>query len=515
MLTVFTLFLSLSPAPQEGNAPQEEAAPARAQEAESPVGSHAEWNQFRGPGGRGVARDAAEHPPENPTRYPTELDSGKELLWEAALPPGHSSPVLYGENVFVTGFRNERLETLCLDRESGEVRWRRALEPTGSERLHRVNSEASATPATDGERVYAYFGTFGLIAYNVDGEEVWRRPLEAPNNTFGSAASPVLANGRLLFLHDANDGSFVEAINPVDGATLWRRERTDFKSGWSTPTVWERDGRLEVLVYGVWWLTAYDFETGEELWSVPGLTDEPIVMPAAGEGLVFVTSYNMKTNTEVIGLPEFAALVEELDQDGDGSLDAKEAEANESVLSRHDADGEGDHPLRIFFRFLDEDRDGEITSTEWKKIVEWVDGFAHANGVIAIRPAAGEGDAAEIAWSYPHGVPECPSPLFYEGRIYLVKNGGLVTCLDARTGALEFQERLDARGPWYSSPVAAGGCVYAASARGVVTVFEAAGELRVKGQVDLGERIMATPALSAGVVYVRTESRLLAFARRE
>lgn len=460
------------------------------------------WNQFRGPDGRGLASDGEP--------LPAVLDPEKNLLWKCALPPGNSSPCLWGERVFLTGYEDEKLTTFCVARKSGEILWKRGLACSEVERAHRINTPTSSTPSTDGERVYAYFGSFGLICYDFAGEEVWRRELEVPENMFGTAASPVLAKGKLIFVSDSNEGSYLEAIDPKSGETLWKTERKGQLSGWSTPSLWQRDGVDELLVYGNWWMTAYDLKDGSMRWSVPGLADEPIVMPAVGSGLVFVTSYNMGENQEVIGLPDFSELLEQLDEDDSGDLDQAEAAKNASVLSRYDGEGEGDHPLRIFFRFLDEDKSGTITAEEYPKLVKWLDDFEHINGIVAIRPDNGEGQA-ELAWQYPRGVPECPSPLYYDGRLYLVKNGGIVTCLDAKSGDLIFTGRLGSRGPNYSSPVLGDGKIYCASAKGVVSVIEAGRELKVLANNDLGERIMSTPALVAGVVYVRTDESLYAF----
>jgi outer membrane protein assembly factor BamB len=468
----------------------------------APGGDAAEWGQFRGPDGRGVARDRRP--------LPAVLDTEHNLLWSQVVPAGLSSPCVAGERLFLTGAEERRLETLCLDRSSGALLWRRAVEVEELERAHRINGAASPTAVSDGERVIAYFGSFGLICYDLDGGEQWRRVLPVAENSFGTAASPIFARGRLIFNRDTNTESFLEAIDPATGETVWRVERPASKSGWSTPAVWRRAGVDELLVYGPLWLRAFDLADGKELWALPGLTDEPCTTPASGEGLVFVTSYNMKTNPEVLGLPSFAELVAEYDRDGDGQLNREEANENDSVLSRFDADGEGDHPLRIFFRFLDADEDGRLSETEFQKLVDWIDGFDFANGLLAVRPAKG-GGAAEVAWQHTRGVPECPSPLYYDGRVYMVKNGGIVTCLDARTGELRYQSRIDSRGPCYASPVAGDGKIYTASAHGVITVLAAGDELDILAHNDLGERIMATPALADGVVYVRTESALYAF----
>jgi outer membrane protein assembly factor BamB len=164
----------------------------------------------------------------------------------------------------------------------------------------------------------------------------------------------------------------------------------------------------------------------------------------------------------------------------------------------------------MFFRFLDEDRNGTIVEKEWEKIFGWLGAFEHANAIFAIRPATGE-KPAEVVWQHNQGVPECPSPLYYRGLLYLVKNGGMVSCFDAATGEVHYRERLDSRGPHYASPVAGDGKIYSASARGQVTVFEAGETLKVLARNQLGERIMATPALVDGKVYVRTETNLYAF----
>lgn len=460
------------------------------------------WARFRGPDGAGIAQGV----------YPAELDP-EEARWKTALPRGHSSPCVVGDRIFLTGEAGKgELETLCLSLDSGEILWRRAVEPKYAERLHDIHSPATPTPCSDGEVVIVYFGGLGLLAYDLDGKELWRREVEEASNTFGTGSSPVIVDGKLCFVRDVNEGSFLEAMDPATGEVQWRAERSKFISGWSTPGLRRTTTGTELLVYGATRLVAYDMESGKERWSVPGLTDEPIVTPVVIGDRVFLSSYNMKTNTEVLGLPSFEEISKELDQDGDGTIDAEEAKANKSVLSRHDADGEGDHPLTIFFRWLDGDKNGELDAGEWKKIEGWVDGFSHLNGMLAIQPGGAEAPA-EILWQHERGVPECPSAVGYEGRLYFVKNGGIATCLDAATGDILFEGRTGARGPCYASPVAADGKVYTTSARGQVVILKAGSELEVLSQTDFGERIMATPALVNGRVLLRTEQHLYAFGR--
>ncbi|MEQ8767246.1 MAG: PQQ-binding-like beta-propeller repeat protein [Planctomycetota bacterium] len=456
-----------------------------------------DWNRFRGPDGRGVS---------DGTALPVDL-SPERVAWKHSIPPGLSSPCLIGDRLFVTGHEGQRLSTSCLDRETGAVLWKRSVVAEALERHHEINSPASPTPCSDGERVVSYFGSFGLVAYDIEGDELWRRPLPMPKNGFGTAASPVLAGGRLVFVNGAPADPFVEAMDPATGESIWKVEQN---VGWSTPAIWHRDGVDEVLVQGIWWLKAYDLRTGEERWAVPGLTDEPITTPVTGDELAFLTSYNMNDNPEVIGLPSFDEMLAQYDADGDERLNREEAERNESILSRFDADGEGDHPLRLFFRFLDRDKSGDIARDEWQKIFDWLGQYQHVNALLAVRPGKGD-TGAEIAWQHGRGVPECPSALCYRGSVYLIKNGGILTCLAAANGEVRYRERLEAQGPYYASPVAGDGKIYLASARGEVTVLAAGETLDIVSTSDLGERLMATPALGRGEVFFRTEGHLIAF----
>jgi outer membrane protein assembly factor BamB len=350
---------------------------------------------------------------------------------------------------------------------------------------------------------------FGLITYDHSGKEIWRHKTGFPENTFGSAASPILTDGKLILVRDTNTDSQLIPLSAETGEMVWTRDREGFASGWSTPTIRGSDGRDELLIYGVWWLNAYDPRDGSELWSMPGLSDEPIITPALDGGLVFVTSYNMKSNTEVERLPTFEALLAAHDEDWDGLLNREEASKNVSGLSRNDADGEGDHPLRIFFRFLDENGDAQLSADEWPKLVEWLASMKHHNALLALRPKIGESKPA-IAWRFERGVPECPSPLAHAGRTWMIKNGGIVTCLRTANGEVLYEGRLGSGGPYYASPIFADGKLFAVSARGVISILKEGDELDVIDQCDLGERVMATPALVGGDNYIRTESSLIA-----
>ncbi len=416
------------------------------------------WAQFRGPQGSGIAADGP--------ALPAEFNDQKNLIWKTEIGKGNSSPCIWGNRLFLTAFEGKTLQVLCLDKETGK--------------------------------------------------QIWERRLPAPPvNMYGTASSPILAGGRLVFFVDMRKDSWIEAADPKTGETIWKTDREGFTGSWSTPLHWKNGGVDEIVIYGIWWMKGYDLKDGTERWSLPGLTDEPCITPVIGGGLIYLTSYNMKNNPEVLGLPYFSDLLDEYDTNKDGQLSREEIKDNKSVLSRYDADGEGDHPLRGFFRYLDEDRSGNITEKEWAKMISFLDSFEQENALLAVRPGAYGGTETKVEWRHSYGVPECPSPLHYEDLVYLVKNGGIISCLEAKTGVLKYQQKLGAGGPFYSSPVVGDGKVYAASARGVVAVFQAGEELNVVARDNLGERIMATPAIVGGRIFIRTEKSLFAFGLQE
>ncbi|MCG8607643.1 PQQ-binding-like beta-propeller repeat protein, partial [bacterium] len=163
------------------------------------------WPRFRGPNGAGIS--------ESDHALPVTFDEKTNALWQTSVSEGHSSPVIWGDRIFLTGKNNDELETLCLNRQTGEILWRKAAPKVKAERVHRVNSLASPTPATDGERVVVYFGSYGLLCYDYDGTEVWRRPLEKKlRNTFGAGSSPILMKDYLIFSCENQTESFIEAI---------------------------------------------------------------------------------------------------------------------------------------------------------------------------------------------------------------------------------------------------------------------------------------------------------------
>jgi outer membrane protein assembly factor BamB len=442
------------------------------------------WPQFRGPDGSGVGA----------TDFPTHFGPGSNVVWKTTLSTGHSSPCLWGGRIFLTGFADGKLETICLDRRDGRVLWRRQLEPGTIERGAQLSHPATATPTTDGERVCVYFGAFGLACYGFDGSELWRKPLPVPVTYHGAGTSPVLAGELLILNGDQDAGSSLLAVNKRDGQTVWKTERSGFRRGFATPLLWPPGAPEQVVVPGTLRLVSYSLRDGAELWSVRGFPNEMVASPVAGDGLIFMAGWTHGSG--VSRMPDFDKLLALGDANHDGKLTRDEAPAG---------------PAKQHHHYIDSDKDGLLTREEYAIIARIFD--ESKNIALAVRPD-GRGDVTDthVVWKATRGLPYVPSPLHYEGRVYLVKNGGLASCLDARTGRFLYQEeRLGALGDYYSSPVAAAGKICVASQPGVVVVYRAGDTLEVLARNALDELVIATPAIADGTLYVRTKSQLYAF----
>ncbi len=204
---------------------------------------------------------------------------------------------------------------------------------------------------------------------------------------------------------------------------------------------------------------------------------------------------------------------------GDLQITSEERADPSKLFARLDVNGDGklmpeelpQGRLRDAFGFVDQNRDGTLASEEFVPLLKMPSG--RGNTMVAVRPG-GKGDleAEHVAWKYRRGLPYVASPLLHEGRLYLAKAGGLLTCLDSATGKAHFdRERLDDRSEYYATPVGVPGHVIVCASGGTVYVVEAADEFRVKGRFDFGERIIATPAVVDGVIYLRSETSLWAF----
>jgi len=454
------------------------------------LGLAQDWARFRGPNGTGVALDA------DP---PVEFGPEKNLAWKTPLAEGLSSPVLAGGWIFLTALEEEQLVTYGLNLQNGKVWWRRIVRRNRAEKLHKLNHAAAPSPASDGKDVFVFFPDFGLLAYSAEGDEKWRQPLGPFSNLYGMGASPILAGDKVILACDQSKGSFIAAFDRHTGRQAWRTERPEALSGHSTPVLYQPlKGGPKVIAPGSFRMDAYDLGTGRSAWWVNGLPGEMKSVPVIDGDRVFVHGFNTPENDpeRLIKVMPFDELIAQQDRDGDKLISKSEA-------TPHSASG---------FVYVDLSGDGKLDRAEWEQYSRTM----RAENALLVFRAGGEGDrtAASLLWKFQRSIPQLPSPLVYRDVVYLINESGVLTTLDAATGKLFQQSRLrSASDRYYASPVAAGGRIYIASHTGVVTVLAAGGEPKVLAVNDLGEELLATPAIEGRRLFVRTRSALYCFRR--
>jgi outer membrane protein assembly factor BamB len=418
-------------------------------------GADERWPGWRGEG-QGVARTSG---------VPLEWSPTKNVLWKAEIPGrGHSSPIVWGDRVFLTtaiegdvvpgakavrhvadgqefvhpeatgADRRHALKLLSLDARDGRVLWERTVwEGTPVDSRHKKASFASPTAATDGERVYAYFGSEGLYAYDFDGNLAWKfDPGVVGSMGVGVGTSPVLYKNLVILLCDEDNGekSFIVGLDRRTGREAWRTPRK-VEVSWATPVVASAGERDEVVTAGNQLIQAYDPLTGRELWRMKGLESNAVTTPLVGEGVVVVSS----------GYPQKVS--------------------------------------------------------------------------VAVRPG-GSGDVTNgprVLWRYGKGSAYVPSPILYEGHVYLLTDKGLVTCLDAKTGEVRYEgARPPVPASIMASPVAVDGHLLLMSQDGDTFVLKAGPRFEVVRTNPLGEPISASPAVAGRRLYIRGEKHLFAIA---
>ncbi len=469
----------------------------------------ARWPQFRGPGGLGIA--AGQNPP-------TEFGPTTNLLWKTPLPPGHSAPCIWDGRIFLTTGTNGKLETLCLSRADGTVLWRTPVAVQKLERINGVNSLATATPTTDGQRVYVFFGSFGAAAYDLDGKELWRKSLPLGDVRHGSGISPILAGGKLILNCDQEHwASILIALNPATGDILWQAPRPQFISSHTTPIAWSHDGVDEVVVAGSVMLAGYDLKDGAERWRCSGLEAVSICpSPVIGDGVIYAMSYSIGEEP----IPTWEKLLAEQDTNKDGRISRKEANVLvQGVFSIVDTNNDGfisaDEYAPVY-RFLKQGRPGLFAVRPPAAAIVPVAAISDrgATTAPAVRPPANDIAATHKLWTWSKPVSSVASPLFYQGRIYVIREGGMLTCINAATGAAVYEnKRVGATGDYFASPLAADGRIYLASRNGVISVIASGDEFKVIANNDLAEPISASPAIADNKLYVRTARHLWAFGR--
>ena len=413
------------------------------------------WPGWRGPGSLGISEDAV---------IPVVWDMSKNVKWKVAVPGlGHSSPIVWGDKVFVTtavstdpkedywekGFpRIERKpdaaeiswKVLCFDRDTGKLLWdQTAVRKKPANARHTKNSYASQTPVTDGAFIYAFFGDQGIFCYDFQGKLIWSRDLGTftMRNAWGLGSSPVLYKNLVIQTCDQETGgSFLIALDKRTGTTVWKTDR-DEASSWSTPYLYTQGERPELVVNATRAVRSYDPETGKLLWECRGpATSITTPTPTFSNGLIIVSS---------------GFIVE---------------------------------PVRPVTAF----RPG-------------------ATGDITLKE--GESASKYIAWRQSTAAPYIPSPIAYRDYVFVLFDQGFISCYDAKTGKEIYgKQRIDVGANFSASPVAAGGKLYLMSEDGDVYVISAGAAYELLAKNSLGEAVMASPAISGGKMFVRALKHL-------
>jgi outer membrane protein assembly factor BamB len=420
----------------------------------------ANWPQFRGPGARGVDDSQA-----LPTNW--NVATSANIRWQTPLPGlAHASPIVWGDRIYIaTAVKPGKAELkvglygditpleetevhqwrlLALDKATGRIIWNTlGHEGVPRAKRHPKASACNATPATDGSRIVALFGSEGLFCFDTAGKLVWKKdlgPMDAsyyvvPSAQFGFGSSPIIAGGKVIVLCDVLTNSFLAAFELADGKEVWRSARQDVPT-WGTPTVVETPGRKQIVVNGWHCSGGYDFATGQNLWHLEGGGDVPVPTPLFAQGLIYLTSAHGRYAPIRAVRPEAA---------------------------------------------------GDITPGD-----------------------PGQTNSA-IAWAHAKRGNYMQTPIVIGDLLFGCLDAGVVTCFDAATGAVNYNQRLGAGDQGFTaSPVSDGRHVYFTSEQGVVFVVAAANQYSLAGSNELHETCLATPAIADGTLFFRTREKLIA-----
>jgi len=477
-----------------------------------PLSPRAEdWPQFRGPNCSGISVNSAS--------LPTKFSPKENLSWLATVGDGVGSATVAAGRVFVSGMTAEETVSLfAFDAATGKQLWRRNW-PTGRVPSgHKTNSKASSTPAADAERVYFYFSSLGLLTVDAaTGVDVWRQKLPTPFFVlkWGPGVSPILYRDLVVFCQDDDLYPAIYAFEKSTGAVRWKEERFDMALNYSHPVVCTVDGHDEIVVAGTGLLVGYDPETGKRRWFAKVLLLNTKTTPVVRDGVVYVSVQSGGTANSWLGVFDR----DEKTGNNDGRLDKAEMQRFfgeqripeaffKNTFDRGDLNKDGfleGRELDIAFMHPENFVGGDYTPTG---------NAGGAQFIIAVR-GGGNGDVTKTHVLWKHSTKHTDhvvSPFVSDGRMLLVKPGGITTVFDTiRGNPLRGPERVGRPEGYFASPVCGDGKIYLAGETGKVTVLKDTAEYEELAVNDLGESIIATPAISDGRLFIRTRTRLMCF----
>lgn len=372
----------------------------------------ANWPRFRGPDGGGVCAKC-------------ELPASPSVVWKSEVPvEGFSSPIVWGNRIFLSGGDENQRVVMCFDATSGKLLWRSAVprtegSPDDKPQVPDQCGMAAATPATDGRRVYAMYANGDIAAFNLNGSIAWAKHLGVPVNGYGHAASLLTWQDRVIVPFDQGDAdeklSKLIALDGATGAEVWKQARP-VGASWATPIALEAAGRAQIVTLGMPWVISYSPKDGSELWRAECLDGEITPSPIFAGSTLFVVSPSNKLQT------------------------------------------------------IRPDGTGDVTKTH-------------------------------LGWIAEDGIPDVTSPACNGELVFVIDNGGVLSCYDAKTGRKQWQQDLE--GECNASPSIAGDRLVILMKSGTLITVEAARQFKELSRLKLEEDVYASPAFAKNHIIVR------------
>jgi len=456
-----------------------------------PAGAE-EWAQFRGANASGVSQQSK--------NLPVKFSHEEKVLWSAELGEGIGCPIVSGGRVFSTSMvGDETFAVFCFDAASGETLWKKELDTGPLPAIMPPNTQASSTPAADGDRVYVYFSTLGIMAFDAaSGERLWTTPVSLPFYLlgWGAAHSPIIHDDMVIFNQDDDLAPFLLALDKYTGEVRWRTERSDMLAGYAVPVVCEADGQVDIVIAGSGKLQGYDPQTGKERWTCNTLLRTIMTTPAVVGEKIYVAVQSYGDTNRVLKY----ALLQWKDTNQDSKLD--KTEVDEAFWEKFDNG--------------DKDKDGFLVEDEIDVAFQSPNNRVGGGNIIQAIKGGGKGDVTKthIVWNLDNKSPSnIASPLVAYDQVFVVKKGGISASFDAETGETRWmKKRIRNLGNYYASPIAGDGKIYVTGENGFIVVLSNEGpKPKVLAKNDMGEPCIATPAIADGRIFVRTLNKLYCF----
>lgn len=452
-----------------------------------------DWPQFRGPNASGVSTSKG---------LPTQFSATDKVVWQTSLGDGIACPVVASGRVVTTAMTGPKtFSVFAHNAATGKALWKKDF-PTGElPRITSPNSHASSTPAADAKRVVVYFSTLGLLCFDAaTGAQLWQTKLPKPAYLmdWGPGVSPILYKDQVFFCQDDDLSPYVAAFDATTGKQRWRTPRPDVLAGYAVPVLCTANGRTDLVIAGTGRMRGYDPATGKELWRCNTLLRTIMTTPVVKGDTIYIAVQSYGDANRTLKF----ALLDWLDTNQDGKLIRDEVP--DEFKERFDAS--------------DKDKNGALEAGELDVAFQHPTNQAGGGNIIQAIRGGGSGDVTKthLLWNVNARSPSnLTSPLVVNNRLYVVKGGGLSSCYETSEGKPNWElERMKNLGDYYASPVYGDGKVYIAGKNGIVLVLAEGSKLEILSRNDMGEEILATPAIADGRLYIRTREKLYCIGER-